>query len=154
MHNQVQLKLSPLSDLAGVKKRLECIATRNNIAIYRDFAHHPSAILTTLEAMAHAKGPDGRLIAVFEPRSYTMKKGVHQDQLLRAFLPADHVLAYQADTLGFDLKRSLSDSKCMVFEDHQLLYDTLMQTLGPNDKVVFLSNGDFMQLPEKVASAF
>ena len=42
----------------------------------------------------------------------------------------------------------------MVFEDHQLLYDTLMQTLGPNDKVVFLSNGDFMQLPEKVASAF
>src|SRR5690606_6073566 len=94
-----------LSKFAGVKRRLELIAEINDIHVYDDFAHHPTAILSTLQGVrASLRGSHGRLIAVIEARSNTMKMGYHQNSLAAALAPPDQVYWYRSEDAKLDLQ--------------------------------------------------
>ncbi len=134
-----------LNSYAGVKRRLELLAEVAGIRVYDDFAHHPTAIKTTLEGLRR-KQPQGRLIVVFEPRSNSMKLGTHQLDLASAFELADALfilvpedLPWRIDTLPFSVPTHF-------FSEPAALHETLSRTLQPGDEVVFMSNGSFAGL--------
>jgi UDP-N-acetylmuramate: L-alanyl-gamma-D-glutamyl-meso-diaminopimelate ligase len=83
-----------LENFAGVKRRMECLADINSIKVYDDFAHHPTAIKTTLAGLRAKVGTE-KIIAIIEPRSNTMRMGVHKDALGKSTVDADMVLWYQ-----------------------------------------------------------
>ena len=91
-----------LSQFAGVKRRMECLATVNGVSIYDDFAHHPTAIATTLDGLRNKVG-DERILAVIEPRSNTMKRGVHKNELAASTAKADMALWFQPDNISWSL---------------------------------------------------
>ena len=91
------LALEALGRFRGVKRRLELRGRYRDIALYDDFAHHPTAIARTIEGLRQQGS--GRVLVVFEPRSNTMRMGVHQAELARAFAGADAVWIYQAGDL-------------------------------------------------------
>ena len=105
-----QLGLEPadacraLTDFKSVKRRLQRLACVNDITVYDDFAHHPTAIETTLHGLRMNVGRQ-RIITILEPRSNTMKMGVHQDSLAQALSESDQVMLYQAENIKLDLNR-------------------------------------------------
>ena len=92
-----------LGGFAGVKRRMELIGDIGGVRVYDDFAHHPTAIATTLDGLRKRVGNE-RIVAVVEPRSNTMKLGIHKDQLAQATAAADQVLWFQPDNLGWPLQ--------------------------------------------------
>ncbi|MGH8119544.1 MAG: UDP-N-acetylmuramate:L-alanyl-gamma-D-glutamyl-meso-diaminopimelate ligase, partial [Gammaproteobacteria bacterium] len=92
-----------LTEFKGVKRRLECLACIHGISLYDDFAHHPTEIRHTLSALRSKVGRD-RIIAIMEPRSNTMRMGVHQKTLAESFAIADRVLFLQPDHMDWDLR--------------------------------------------------
>jgi len=140
-----------LSAFKGVKRRLECIGTVEKITVYDDFAHHPTAIKTTLNGLRALVGEKGRIIAVFEPRSNTMKMGVHGQSLVDAFNGADSLWALIPEGLSWDMKGSFSGMA--GFNAHQqlpTLIDGLIHYLMPGDHVVIMSNGGFGGVHQKL----
>ena len=93
--------LQALAEFKGVKRRLELRGTFAGVALYEDFAHHPTAIATTLQGV-RSLAPQQRIVAVMEPRSNTMRMGVHRDTLHGSFAAADRVFVLAAKDLGFD----------------------------------------------------
>ena len=91
-----------LGKFRGVKRRMEMRGVVGGVTVYDDFAHHPTAIETTLEGL-RARLPDARIIAVLEPRSNTMKLGVHREQLAPALAAADRAWFLTCPDLGWDL---------------------------------------------------
>jgi UDP-N-acetylmuramate: L-alanyl-gamma-D-glutamyl-meso-diaminopimelate ligase len=102
---------SALAQFKNVKRRLETVGQHNGITIYDDFAHHPTAITTTLDGLRRRVG-NGRILAVLEPRSNTMKLGIMKAQLPASLEAADRIYAYGAasgkEALGWDLAEVLS----------------------------------------------
>ena len=133
-----------LSEFQGVKRRMEQIAAVNGIRVYDDFAHHPTAIATTLAGLRKRVG-DEKIIAVIEPRSNTMKLGVHKNQLAESVMDADKVFWFQPDNIEWSLQdvvdRSAVPSE-VVHSIDRLLLRTLEQA-GENGHVVIMSNGGF-----------
>jgi UDP-N-acetylmuramate: L-alanyl-gamma-D-glutamyl-meso-diaminopimelate ligase len=140
-----------LGSYKSVKRRLEKLAVINGITIYDDFAHHPTAISTTLSAMRENVG-QARIIAVFEPRSNTMKMGIHQHTLAQAFKCADEVWAYQPHSLSWDLGNALQGlaDRYHGFVDIESIVDPLVKVLQSGDHVVIMSNGSFGGIHEKL----
>ncbi len=133
------------------KRRLELLLEYQDIKVYDDFAHHPTAIETTLKSVRKSL-KEGRLIAVFEPRSATMKRGVHQDALAQALATADQCFLYQAQDLNWNLAQMMQQESAeyYVFTDvEQLAQDLLLQLL-PHDVVVIMSNGSFDGLHQTI----
>ncbi len=97
-----EIAAQALSEFSGVKRRMECLYSEKGVSIYDDFAHHPTAIATTLEGL-RAKVGQEKIIALIEPRSNTMRMGVHQAALACAFTSADHVLWYSPDSIKWDI---------------------------------------------------
>ena len=91
-----------LAEFKNVKRRMEVIANINGVTIYDDFAHHPTAIETTLDGLRKQVGSE-RIIAIVEPRSNTMKLGVHTESLALSLHLADKAILFQPDNLGWDL---------------------------------------------------
>jgi UDP-N-acetylmuramate: L-alanyl-gamma-D-glutamyl-meso-diaminopimelate ligase len=124
------------------------------ITVYDDFAHHPTAIETTLRGL-RASAPDARIVAVVEPRSNTMKLGVHRDQLAPALALADRTWFLNAPGLGFDLAAAIAPLQPRVRLAGTV--DTLVQELAaealPGDQVLVMSNGGFGGLHEKLLAA-
>ena len=148
-----------LQRFQGVRRRMEKIDDRHGIALYDDFAHHPTAIASTLEGLRKTLGSQERIIAVFEPRSNTMKLGVMAEQLPAALQQADAVFAYNHQ-LGWNVGAALTPlgDKARVFDQIVPLVDAIAELAQPGDHIVCMSNGSFdgihRRLQEAIARRF
>jgi len=140
-----------LSEFKSVKRRLECIFDANGIRVYDDFAHHPTAITKTLKALRQHAGSQ-RLIAIMEPRSNTMRMGIHAETLANAFVDADLVLLFQANNVDWDIAAHMSDlgDRCRVFTDIEDIISLISQDHQQGDHIVIMSNGAFGGLHKKL----
>ena len=127
----------------GVKRRLELLGTPNEIAVYDDFAHHPTAVKTTLDGLRRAAG-EQRVVAVIEIRSNTMKRGTHKEELVPATEHADLVFWCEPEGLDWSMTETTSElNGHFVFRDTNQLHDALVGQLHSGDHVVIMSNGSF-----------
>jgi UDP-N-acetylmuramate: L-alanyl-gamma-D-glutamyl-meso-diaminopimelate ligase len=133
-----------LGEFQGVKRRLEKIADVRGIAVYDDFAHHPTEIAASVTAMRRRIG-NSRLIAVFEPRSNTMRLGSHQNEIAQAFKAADLSIFFQPPRLDWDLPGATAPlgAHRVIFDDLDSLIAHLAKTLSPDDHCLIMSNGGF-----------
>lgn len=139
-----------LGQFASVKRRMELVGEAQGIQIYDDFAHHPTAIITTLEG-AKAKFPNSRILAVLEPRSNTMKLGIHKDSLANSVAAADTTFWFQPENLNWQLCDTVPAGQC--FSDHQQLINAVVNEAQPGDCIVVMSNGSFAGMPRKLLTA-
>ena len=133
-----------LSRFEGVKRRMERTATVGDIAIYDDFAHHPTAIRRTIAAMKR-RYPGNRLVVAIEPRSNTMKLGVHNRELAAALEDADLVWVFRPAEMDADFDAALESlgKKLRAFRDYDELVSDMSTRVLSGDQVVFMSNGGF-----------
>jgi UDP-N-acetylmuramate: L-alanyl-gamma-D-glutamyl-meso-diaminopimelate ligase len=146
--------LQALAQFKGVKRRLELRGTFAGITLYEDFAHHPTAIALTLQGV-RSLAPQRRIVAVMEPRSNTMRMGVHRETLHGSFAAADRVFVLAAADLGFDPEEALAPlgERLVVAADVQTLLKRLLAQLKEGDQVVLMSNGSFQGLPRLLEQA-
>jgi UDP-N-acetylmuramate: L-alanyl-gamma-D-glutamyl-meso-diaminopimelate ligase len=146
--------IQALSSFKGVKKRMEKIAElKNRVLIYDDFAHHPSAIRTTLEGLSHTK-KSGRIVAVIEPRSNTMKLGSMKADLLKSLEAADQVYCF-TNNLTWDAHKLFKDyPKAMVSDNINDIAQAIVENHRSEDHIVFMSNGNFSGIQSKVIALF
>jgi len=139
-----------LGRFRNVKRRMEVRGTVNGVTVYDDFAHHPTAIATTLAGLRVKVGA-ARILAVLEPRSNTMKLGVMKAQLPASLHDADHVFCYAGD-LGWDAAAALAPlgGKASVIDDLGQLVDSIVAACHPGDHVLVMSNGGFGGIHEKL----
>ena len=142
--------LAALSEFKNVKRRMEVRGVANGITVYDDFAHHPTAIDTTVAGLRHKVG-NARILAVLEPRSNTMKLGVMKDALPGSLKDADLVFCY-AGNLGWDAHGALAPmgSKAVVEEDLGVLIEKITAAARPGDHILVMSNGGFGGIHEKL----
>ena len=142
--------IAALEKFSNVKRRMEVRGVINGITVYDDFAHHPTAIRTTLEGLRD-KVNSARIIAVLEPRSNTMKMGVMKDALAESLAGADQVFCYTAN-LSWDAKAALKPlgGRAHTFDDLQRLLGAVVNSTRPGDHVLIMSNGDFGNIHEKL----
>ncbi|BBE52168.1 UDP-N-acetylmuramate--L-alanyl-gamma-D-glutamyl-meso-2,6-diaminoheptandioate ligase [Ferriphaselus amnicola] len=135
--------LAALAEFKNVKRRMEVRGTVNDITVYDDFAHHPTAIDTTVAGLRRKVG-DARILAVLEPRSNTMKLGVMKDALPVSLKDADLVFCY-AGNLGWDARGALSPlgDKAVVKDDLNELIEAIVAAARPGDQILVMSNGGF-----------
>ncbi len=133
-----------LSRFEGVKRRMERTATVADIAIYDDFAHHPTAIRRSIRGLKR-RYPGNRIVVALEPRSNTMKLGVHNAELADALSEADLVFMYRPDDMGdaFDAALVPLGKKLAVLDDYDQLASDMSTQVLSGDQVVFMSNGGF-----------
>jgi len=143
-----------LSEFAGVKRRLELKGEVDQVRVYDDFAHHPTAIATTIAGL-RARIGNRKLVAVLEPRSNTMKMGVHQDSLAQSLIQADRVLLFQDAGLNWSLKQ-VSDTlgeHVSVFDSVEAIVNTLQKEAAQGDEILVMSNGGFDGIHQKILEA-
>ncbi|MCC7484955.1 MAG: UDP-N-acetylmuramate:L-alanyl-gamma-D-glutamyl-meso-diaminopimelate ligase [Burkholderiales bacterium] len=142
--------IAALARFEGVKRRMEVRGTARGITVYDDFAHHPTAIATTLEGL-RAAAPSGRIVAVLEPRSNTMKAGKLKEALAGSLAAADIVFCYSAG-LGWDARAALAPlgAKIAVHEDFDRLLAAIAGACRPGDRVLVMSNGGFNGIHQKL----
>lgn len=143
--------IASLARFQGVKRRLETRGTANGVTVYDDFAHHPTAITTTLAGL-RARVGDQPIIAVLEPRSNTMKLGVFKDSLAPALAAADTVILYQAADLGWDLGEVAAalGARGQVCHTLDETLTAIQQQAKPGTQVLIMSNGGFGGLHERL----
>ena len=146
----VALGLEALSLFRNVKRRMEVRGIVNDITVYDDFAHHPTAIATTVAGLRHKVG-SARILAVLEPRSNTMKLGVMKDALPDSLKEADYVFCYSGN-LDWDAINALSplDAKAAVESDLDALIEDIARLAMPGDHILVMSNGGFGGIHEKL----
>ena len=140
--------LAALGEFSGVKRRLEKRGEFAGIAVYEDFAHHPTAIATTLAGL-RSRGTAKRIVAVMEPRSNTMRMGVHRDTLAASFAGADRLFVLGGDDSRWDVAAAFAPlgGKASVAANVDELLAALLAELRAGDHVVLMSNGGFQGLP-------
>ena len=146
----VRESLAALAAFRGVKRRMELRGTIGGIAVYDDFAHHPTAIAATLEGLRHEVGK-ARILAVLEPRSSTMKRGTMKDALAGSLEAADLVFCYAAN-LSWDAAAWLQPLGDRVHTNADLaaLTDAVAAAARPGDHIVIMSNGAFGGIHDKL----
>jgi UDP-N-acetylmuramate: L-alanyl-gamma-D-glutamyl-meso-diaminopimelate ligase len=146
--------LEALRRFGGVKRRLEVRGVVRDIVVYDDFAHHPTAIATTLDGVRRRAG-QGRVIAVLEPRSNTMKLGTHKAALGTSLASADRVFVYQSPDVKWDVADAMLPlgSRATVQADLDQLVAALVAEARPGDHLVLMSNGSFGGLHEHLLRA-
>ncbi len=139
----VTLGLEALGQFRNVKRRMEIRGVVNGITVYDDFAHHPTAIKTTLAGLRHKIG-SARILAVLEPRSNTMKLGVMKDALPGSLMDADLVFCYSGN-LGWDAAEALAPmgDKAVVMDDLDMLIEAIAAAGCSGDHILVMSNGGF-----------
>lgn len=169
----IEQSCQALSDFAGIKRRMELIATINKlndnnkpndnnklnnpsqpaIAIYDDFAHHPTAISLTLDG-ARKKLGNRFIWAIIEPRSNTMKLGVYQDKLAESAQIADQVIWYEPTNLDWSIKNAIGNAaNQLVLNSTDAIIDHLKDNIGDNDVVIIMSNGGFEGIHTRLVQA-
>jgi UDP-N-acetylmuramate: L-alanyl-gamma-D-glutamyl-meso-diaminopimelate ligase len=143
-----------LGRFAGVKRRLELRGEAGGIRVYDDFAHHPTAVSRTIDGLRR-QADRGRIVAVLEPRSNTMRLGVHREGLAGALAGADSVWLYQPAGLDWNLDgvAAALGGKARVLPDVPAIVAELAAELRAGDRVVVMSNGGFGGLHERLLAA-
>ncbi|MEM7195484.1 MAG: UDP-N-acetylmuramate:L-alanyl-gamma-D-glutamyl-meso-diaminopimelate ligase [Pseudomonadota bacterium] len=138
-----------LAEFSHPSRRLQLIYDNNDVTVYEDFAHHPTAIFETLSALRH-RHPGRNLIAILEPRSNTMRAGVHGDKIHESLTIADQVLIYASEIGG---KQSIPDDYDQpMFRHRDSLVEETVSSLIGNDVVVLMSNGSFDEVPSTLVA--
>jgi UDP-N-acetylmuramate: L-alanyl-gamma-D-glutamyl-meso-diaminopimelate ligase len=140
----VAVAVDALAAFRNARRRLERLGEAGGVTVYDDFAHHPTAIASTIAALRGRIGR-ARLVAVLEPRSATMKLGVHRETLAGSLEDADCVFVYAPADIGWDVSSaldSLGERACVV-ESVDALLDALTRELRAGDHVLIMSNGGF-----------
>lgn len=134
-----------LNSFINANRRLEVKGEVNGVTVYDDFAHHPTAISATIDALRGKIGTNQRILAVLEPRSNTMKMGVHKDEIAPSLADADQVFVYQPDTIPWNVSvitEALSQpAKWSANLDE--LVDWVVAEAKPTDHILVMSNGAF-----------
>jgi len=143
-----------LGQFHGVKRRMEVRGSVGGVTVYDDFAHHPTAIATTLSGL-RARFPSARIVAVLEPRSNTMKLGVHREQLAAALAFADRSWLFNPADLGWDLPAAVASlgDRARFAASVDALVKGLADESRPGDHVLIMSNGGFGGIHEKLLAA-
>jgi len=140
-----------LAEFQGVKRRMECLARIRDLTVYDDFAHHPTAIRTTLAGLRRKVGSE-KIIALIELRSNTMRMGVHREALNESVVDADAVLWYQPPDVDWDLNELISQSPVpakLADNLEQMIHDTL-SLAEAGSHIVIMSNGGFGGIHQKL----
>ena len=156
----VKTACAALSAFAGIKRRMELIGDVNDILVFDDFAHHPTAITTTLDG-AKKKLADRRIWAIIEPRSNTMKMGIHQDSLAESAVLADHTLWYEPTGLEWGLKDVIDNAKAnkpniasqQVLSSTEAIIEHIINNAQADDAIVIMSNGGFEGIHQRLLTA-
>jgi UDP-N-acetylmuramate: L-alanyl-gamma-D-glutamyl-meso-diaminopimelate ligase len=143
-----------LDAFRGVKRRMEVRGVVGQVTVYDDFAHHPTAVATTLGGL-RARVAGARIVAVLEPRSNTMKLGVHREQLAPALALADRAWFLNSADLGWDLPSAVAalGARASFAGDVDALVKGLADDSRPGDHILVMSNGGFGGLHEKLLAA-
>ncbi len=143
-----------LAVFKNVRRRLELRGEARGVKVYDDFAHHPTAIRTTVNGLRRRIAPAQRILAVFEPRSNTMKLGTMKAQLPWALEEVDLAFCNQAG-LGWDAAEALlpMGEQAQVCEDVDALVEAIVKVARPGDHVLCMSNGGFGGIHEKLLAA-
>jgi UDP-N-acetylmuramate: L-alanyl-gamma-D-glutamyl-meso-diaminopimelate ligase len=137
----------------NVKRRLELRGVVNGVSVYDDFAHHPTAIAATIEALRQKVGQQ-RIIAVLEPRSNTMRMGVHKNKLASALKGADAVALYQPENLNWSLVQvAKALPNVQIFNQVEALIEHLVATAGSGEHILIMSNGSFENIHNRLLTA-
>lgn len=156
----VNTACAALSAFAGIKRRMELIGEVNDILVFDDFAHHPTAITTTLDG-AKKKLANRRIWAIIEPRSNTMKMGIHQDSLAESAALADYTLWYEPTGLEWGLKDVIDQATATnsTMSNQQVLssVDAIIEHIDTHatagDAIVIMSNGGFEGIHQRLLTA-
>lgn len=146
----VDVGIAALGLFQNVKRRMELRGVEQNINVYDDFAHHPTAIATTVAGL-RAKVGKARILAVLEPRSNTMKLGVMKQALPASLVDADHVFCYGAN-LGWDASEALAPmgDKATTFDNMDSLIAAIVAKAQSGDQILVMSNGGFGGIHQKL----
>ncbi|MEO8631658.1 MAG: cyanophycin synthetase, partial [Betaproteobacteria bacterium] len=149
----VQHGIASLSTFKNVKRRMEVRGVVNGITVYDDFAHHPTAIQTTIAGLRDKVG-EARILAVLEPRSNTMKLGVMKDSLAPSLTDTQQVFCYTGG-VGWDAQAALASlgAKVTCFADLDRLVQAIAAAAQPEDHVLVMSNGGFGGVHAKILQA-
>jgi UDP-N-acetylmuramate: L-alanyl-gamma-D-glutamyl-meso-diaminopimelate ligase len=150
----VAQSIAALAAFKGVRRRMELTGTAAGISIYDDFAHHPTAIATTIEGLRRRIG-NARLVAVLEARSNTMRMGVHKDTLAPSLAGADSIYLFAPPDLGWDAGAVAQavGVKAATAESIEVLLARLGADLVGGDHVLIMSNGGFGGLHQRLLKA-
>lgn len=152
------IAIEALSEFKNVKRRMETKGIVNNMTVYDDFAHHPTAIATTVAGLrakvGDFKSTGSRILAVLEPRSNTMKLGVMKAALPDSLINADLVFCYGAN-LGWDAAEALKPiaNKAKTFDDLTMLVNAISLAAKSGDHILVMSNGGFGGVHQKILDA-
>jgi UDP-N-acetylmuramate: L-alanyl-gamma-D-glutamyl-meso-diaminopimelate ligase len=156
----VSIACTALSAFAGIKRRMELIGDVNDILVFDDFAHHPTAITTTLDG-AKKKLANRRIWAIIEPRSNTMKMGIHQDSLAQSAAIADYTLWYEPTGLEWGLKEVIEQANAtsdsighqQVMSSVDAIIEHIIRYAQAGDAIVVMSNGGFEGIHQRLLAA-
>lgn len=150
----VKHAIDGLAEFKGIKRRMELRGEVNDIRVYDDFAHHPTAIETTLNGLRANVG-DNKIIAILEPRSNTMRLGTHKDSLASSLEVADQVVLFQPEGLDWDMDDVLSalGDKASLHNNIDDLVSAVVKTANSGDHLLVMSNGGFGGIHDKLLTA-
>ena len=146
--------IAALAEFKGVKRRMQVRGTVHEVTVYDDFAHHPTAITTTLAGL-RAKVGHARIIALLEPRSNTMRMGSHKAQLAQALQAADAMYLYQPAGLDWNLAEVVAEigEKAQLLTSIDALVSSVTQQAQAGDHILVMSNGSFGGIHDKLLAA-
>ena len=150
----VEQSIEALKLFKGVKRRMEISGEVNDVTVYDDFAHHPTAITDTLEGLRDAIG-DSRIWAVLEPRSNTMRMGVHKQQLAASLKLADEIILFQPADVDWDMQSVVDEagSSAQLLRSVDSIVELLAEQVRPGDHILVMSNGAFGGIHQKILNA-
>jgi UDP-N-acetylmuramate: L-alanyl-gamma-D-glutamyl-meso-diaminopimelate ligase len=150
----VDVSIAALGEFKNVKRRMEIRGDVKGVTIYDDFAHHPTAIETTVAGLRAKVGHNARILAVLEPRSNTMKLGIMKNALPASLKEADLVFCYGAN-LGWDAAEALAPiaAKANVYDDLTEMVTAITKVAQSGDQVLVMSNGGFGGVHQKILEA-
>ena len=150
----VQHAIDALSEFKGIKRRMQLRGEVKGVRVYDDFAHHPTAISTTLQGLRENVG-DQHIVAILEPRSNTMRMGIHKDSISASLVLADEVYLYQPEGLDWDMQsvmQQLGDKATLCSNIDDLVADVTAKR-NRGDQLLVMSNGGFGGIHDKLLDA-
>ena len=149
-----ELAIESLSGFSGIKRRMEVRGKVNGVTVYDDFAHHPTAIATTLAGLRKSVGA-APILAVLEPRSNTMRMGIHADELAKALQLADRVMIYKPDGIEWDMTAIVDslNGKAQQFDTTAAIIDAVVHQVSEGSHVLVMSNGGFEEIHMRLLDA-
>jgi UDP-N-acetylmuramate: L-alanyl-gamma-D-glutamyl-meso-diaminopimelate ligase len=150
----IDVSITALSEFRNVKRRMELRGEVNGVRVYDDFAHHPTAITTTLNGLRAQVG-DARIFAVLEPRSNTMRMGVHASQLPESLSAANKVLVFSPESLKWNAAEVFAPlgERAQVYAETDAMIQSLVEETRPGDQVLIMSNGGFENIHQRLLDA-